>query len=130
MSLIPGQDRYRPKEDEMWSILRLLPSGSSTLEQIMQIGSAAVIVFKSTFYVMDLQCSMVGQQSVYSVCVALQQYMASPSAGAVREALSSAVRTYEAGFSRWIPGSAKRSKKKAELIDTITEIVVQHHLHM
>jgi len=56
--------------------------------------------------------------------------MASPNAAAVREALSSAIRTYEAGFSRWIPGSVKRSQKKADLIKAITEVVLKHRLRM
>ncbi|KAG2059307.1 hypothetical protein BDR06DRAFT_967855 [Suillus hirtellus] len=47
------------------------------------------------------------------VRVALQQYIASPNAAAVRDAMGSAVRTYEAGFSHLLPGSAKRSQKKA-----------------
>ncbi|KAG2129557.1 uncharacterized protein EDB93DRAFT_1256222 [Suillus bovinus] len=68
------------------------------------------------------------QVSVYPVRVALQQYMASPNAAAVREALSSAVHTYEAGFSRWIPGSTKHSRKKEELIHTIVQVVFQHRL--
>jgi len=67
------------------------------------------------------------QESVRPVRVALQQYMASPNAAAVRETLSSAVHTYEAGFSWWIPGSDKCSKK-AELINTIIEVVLQHRL--
>ncbi|KAG2131489.1 hypothetical protein BD769DRAFT_1386707 [Suillus cothurnatus] len=56
--------------------------------------------------------------------------MASPNAAAVREALSSAIHTYEAGSSRWIVGSAKRSQKKADLIKAITEIVLQHRLQV
>jgi len=69
-------------------------------------------------------------ESVHPVPVAFQQYMASPNAAAIRVALSSAIHAYEAGFSRWIPGSAKRSQKKADLIKTITEVVLQHRLRM
>ncbi|KAG2108969.1 uncharacterized protein F5147DRAFT_836833 [Suillus discolor] len=115
----------------MWSTLRLgsSPSGSSTLEKIMQLGSAVVIISETTFYLLDQQHSTpVRQESVYPFRVALQQYMASPNAAAVREALSSAIRTYEAGFSHRIPGSPKYFQKKAELIDTIIEIVLQHRL--
>lgn len=85
----------------------------------MQLGSAAVIVFENAFYLWDQQQE---QQFVHPVRVALQQYIASPNAAAVREALSSAVHTYETGFFRWIAGSAKRSQKK-ELIETITEVI-------
>ncbi|KAG1837427.1 hypothetical protein DFJ58DRAFT_749490 [Suillus subalutaceus] len=91
----------------------------------MQLGSAAVIIFENVFYLLDQQEE---RKSAHPVRVALQQYMASPNAAAVRIALNSAVHTYEAGFSRWIPGSAKRSQKKADLIKTITEVVLQHRL--
>jgi len=122
--------RYRPEEDQIWSTLRLgfSPSGSSTLEKTLQLGSAAVIVFENAFYLRSQQRHGLGQESVHPVRVALQQYIVSPNAAAVREALSSAVRTYEAGFSQLIPGSAKRSQKKAELIDTIIKVVLQHRL--
>ncbi|KAG1770549.1 hypothetical protein EV702DRAFT_1281833 [Suillus placidus] len=120
---------YRPEDEEMWSTLRFSPSGSSTLEKIMQLGSAAVIIFENAFYILDQQRYLEQpEESVRPVRVALQQYLVSPNAAAVREALSSAVHTYEAGFSQWIPGSAKRSQKKAELIDTIIEVVLQHRL--
>lgn len=94
----------------------------------MQLGSAAVIVFENAFYLFEQQRYRSEQQSVRSLRVALQQYMASPNAVAVRDALSSAVHTYEAGFSKWIPRSAKHSQKKVELIDAIVEIVLQHRL--
>jgi hypothetical protein len=118
-------DVYHPEDEEMWSALRHLPPESSTLGQIMQFSSAALIVFENAFYLVDEQQ---GRMSVRPVCVALQQYMASPNAAAVRAALSPAIHTYEAGFSRWIPGSAKHSQKKADLINTITEVVLQHRL--
>jgi hypothetical protein len=70
------------------------------------------------------------ESSVHPVRVALQQYIASPNAAAVREALSSAVHTYEAGSSRWIAGSAKHTQKKADLIEIIIEIVLKHRLRM
>ncbi|KAG1840666.1 hypothetical protein C8R48DRAFT_838266 [Suillus tomentosus] len=124
--------RYRSEDDQMWSMLRLgfSLSGSSKLERIMQLGSAAVIIFENAFYLWSQQRPGLEQESVYPVRVALQQYIASPNAAAVRDAMSSAVRTYEAGFSHLIPGSANRSQKKAELIDTIFEIVSQHRLHL
>jgi len=94
----------------------------------MELGSAVIIIFENVFHLSGQQRFTSGQESVYPVRVALQQYMASPNAAAVREALSSTIRTYEAGFSQLIPGSAKHSQKKAELIDTIIEIVLQHRL--
>ncbi|KAG2050385.1 hypothetical protein BDR06DRAFT_644340 [Suillus hirtellus] len=94
----------------------------------MQLGSAAVIIFENAFYLWGQQRYRLGQESVYPIRVALQQYIASPNAAAVREALSSAVHIYEAGFSHWIAGSARRSQRKAELIDTIFEVVLQHRL--
>jgi hypothetical protein len=115
---------YRSEDEEMWSTLRLLSSESSTSEKIVQLGSAAVIIFENVFHLLEHQ--RYPQQG--PVRVALQQYMASPNAAAVREALSSAIHTYEAGFSRWILGSAKRSQKKADLIQAINEVVLQHRL--
>ncbi|KAG1758675.1 hypothetical protein EDD22DRAFT_956642 [Suillus occidentalis] len=104
-------------------------SKSSTLEKIMQLGSAAIIIFENAFYHLEQQHYRVEQEpSAHPVRVALEQYIASPNAIAVREALSSAIRTYEAGSSRWIPGSAKHSQKKADLIETIIEVVLQHRL--
>jgi GTPase Era involved in 16S rRNA processing len=120
-----GDFAYRRKDKEMWSSLRLLPSGSSALEKIMQLGSAAVIIFENVFYLQDRQEELM---SVHPIRVALRQYTASPNAAAVRVALSSAVHTYEIGFSRWIAGSVKHSHKKADLIKTITEVVLSHRL--
>ncbi|KAG2117677.1 hypothetical protein BD769DRAFT_1751355 [Suillus cothurnatus] len=86
---------------------------------------AAVIVFENVFYLLDWQEELM---SVHPIRVALRQYTASPNAAAVRVALSSAVHTYEIGFSRWIAGSVKHSHKKADLIKTITEVVLSHRL--
>ncbi|KIK34686.1 hypothetical protein CY34DRAFT_812769 [Suillus luteus UH-Slu-Lm8-n1] len=105
------------------------PSKSSSLEKIMQLGSAAIIIFEHAFYLSEQQHYRVEQEpSVRPVRVALEQYIASPNAAAVREALSSAVRPYEAGSSRWIAGSAKHSQKKEDLIETITQVILQHRL--
>jgi hypothetical protein len=97
------------------------------LEKIAQLGSAAVIIFENVFHLLELR-RYPQREPVRPIRVALQQYMASPHAAAVREALSSAIHTYEAGSSRWRVGSAKRSQKKADLIKAITEIVLQHRL--
>ncbi|KAG1758654.1 hypothetical protein EDD22DRAFT_849811, partial [Suillus occidentalis] len=95
-------------------------SESSALEKIMQLGSAAVIIFENAFYLSDQQRhGLERKSSVHPVRVALRQYIASPNAAAVREALSSAIHTYETGSSRWITGSVTHSQKKAELIEII-----------
>jgi hypothetical protein len=97
------------------------------LEKIVQLGSAAVIIFENVFHLLEHR-RYPQQEPVRPLRLVLLQYMASPNAAAAREALSSAIHTYEAGFSRWIPGSAKRSQKKADLIKAITEVVLQHRL--
>ncbi|KAG2051395.1 hypothetical protein BDR06DRAFT_958912 [Suillus hirtellus] len=77
---------------------RLLPviSSSSPLENIVQLGSAAVIIFENSFYIFDKRGYVQGQQKpVPSFYVALEQYMASPHAAAVREGVSAAVQAYE-----------------------------------
>jgi hypothetical protein len=93
----------------------------------VQLGSAAVIIFENVFHLLEHRCYP-QQEPVRPLRVALQQYMASPNAAAVREALSSAIHAYEAGFSRWISGLAEHSQKKADLIKAITEVVLQHRL--
>jgi len=71
-------------------------SSSSPLENIVQLGSAAVIIFENSFYIFDKRGYVQGQQMpVPSFYVALEQYMASPHAAAVREGVSAAVQAYE-----------------------------------
>jgi hypothetical protein len=89
-------------------------SGSSPLENIVQPISgdssrsyiamnlliidhiAAVIIFEHSFYIFDEQRYRQDQhKSVPSFYVALEQYMASPHATAVREGVSAAVQAYE-----------------------------------
>jgi len=88
--------------------------GSSPLENILQLSSgefghhvvmnllmidhlAAVIVFEHSFYIFDKSSHLQDQQkSVPSFYVALEEYMESPHAAAVREAVSAAVQAYEA----------------------------------
>ncbi|KIK37748.1 hypothetical protein CY34DRAFT_442700 [Suillus luteus UH-Slu-Lm8-n1] len=115
--------------ERIWSTLRFSTSESSALEKIMQLGSAAVIIFENAFYLSDQQrYGLERKSSVHPVRVALRQYIASPNAAAVREALSSAIHTYETGSSRWITGSATHSQKKAELIEIIMKVILQHSL--
>jgi len=87
--------------------------GSSPFENILQLSSgkfghhvvmnllmidhlAAVIVFEHSFYIFDKSRHLQDQQkSVPSFHVALEQYIASPHAAAVREAVGAAVQVYE-----------------------------------
>ncbi|KAG1895374.1 uncharacterized protein F5891DRAFT_671461 [Suillus fuscotomentosus] len=81
---------------EIQSRLLSVISSSSPLENIVQLGSAAVIIFENSFYVFDKRHHLQGEEeSVPSFYVALEQYMASPHAAAVREGVSAAVQAYE-----------------------------------
>jgi hypothetical protein len=86
--------------------------GSSPLEDIVQLSSgefggyvamnlliidhlAAVIIFEHSFYIYDKRRYLRDQQeSVPSFDVALEQYIASPHAGTVREAVSISTQAY------------------------------------
>ncbi|KAG2030121.1 hypothetical protein BDR03DRAFT_975028, partial [Suillus americanus] len=118
---------------------------------------AVVVIFEHSFYIFDKRRHLQDQQeSVPSFYVALEQYVASPHAAAVREAVGAAVQTYEEAVTtathayeeavRTLPtwkaklpfGRSKaRSQKekqslcsqaKAELIKTILEITLNHRL--
>ncbi|KAG2336455.1 hypothetical protein BDR05DRAFT_1005870 [Suillus weaverae] len=58
--------------------------------------------------------------------------MSSPSAAAVRDALSTSVHKYQANSSPWKAKfknrHLERSQRKAELINTILELTLQHRL--
>ncbi|KAG2052540.1 hypothetical protein BDR06DRAFT_957560 [Suillus hirtellus] len=56
---------------------------------------AVVIIFEHSFYIFDKRRYLQGKESEPSFYVALEQYMASPHAAAVREAVSAAVQAYE-----------------------------------
>ncbi|KAG2137877.1 uncharacterized protein EDB93DRAFT_755102 [Suillus bovinus] len=88
-------------------------AGSSTIENIVQLGSgkfrsyvamnllivdhlAVVIIFEHSFYIYDKRRYLQDQQkSDPSYYLALEQYMASPHAAAVKEGVSAAVQAYE-----------------------------------
>ncbi|KAG1801263.1 hypothetical protein EV424DRAFT_399833 [Suillus variegatus] len=70
-------------------------SDSSSLENIVQLTSAVVIIFEHSFYIFDKRRYLQYKESGPSFHVALEQYMASPHAAAVRKAVSPAVRAYE-----------------------------------
>ncbi|KAG1801304.1 hypothetical protein EV424DRAFT_1436420 [Suillus variegatus] len=80
----------------MRSRLLSTASDSSPLENLVQLGSAVVIVFEHSFYIFDKRRPLHDQrQSVPSFYVALEQYMASQHAAAVSEDVSTAVQAYE-----------------------------------
>ncbi|KAG1849164.1 hypothetical protein DFJ58DRAFT_746697, partial [Suillus subalutaceus] len=121
-------------------------SGSSPLENIVQLSSAAVIIFEHSFYIFDKQRYQ-QQVSVYPVDVALEQYIASPHAAAVKDAVSAAFQAYQEAIETSVYTSKgksptrrakllferlqrkdKKSLAKAELINTVLEIALNHRL--
>ncbi|KAG1789775.1 uncharacterized protein HD556DRAFT_1396221 [Suillus plorans] len=70
-------------------------SDSSPLENIVQLTSAVVIIFEHSFYIFDKRRYLQDKESDPLFHVALEQYMASPHAAAVRKAVSAAVQAYE-----------------------------------
>jgi hypothetical protein len=149
-------------------------SGSSPLENIVQLSSgefggyvainlllmithlAAVIIFEHSFYMFDKQRYLQGQQDfVPTFNVALELYMASPHAAAVRETVRAAVQayeeakkgpvhTYKGNLPAWMAKllferseekkmtkeSMAKAKAKAGLIKTVLEITLEHRLRM
>ncbi|KAG2337667.1 hypothetical protein BDR05DRAFT_969970, partial [Suillus weaverae] len=80
----------------MRSRLLSVTSGSSPLENILHLSSAAVIIFEHSFYIFDKQHYLQDHsESASSFIVALERYIASPHAAAVREGVSAAVQAYE-----------------------------------
>ncbi|KAG1800864.1 uncharacterized protein HD556DRAFT_965861 [Suillus plorans] len=79
----------------MRSRLLSTASDSSPLENIVQLGSAYVIVLEHSFYIFDKQRYLQDQRPAPSFYVALEQYMASQHAAVVREGVSAAVQAYE-----------------------------------
>ncbi|KAG1795017.1 uncharacterized protein HD556DRAFT_1442346 [Suillus plorans] len=95
---------HRSQEDELrndhraeiWSRLLSAASNSPPLENIGQLIFAAVIIFEHSFYIFDKRHYLQDRRkSDSSFHVTLEQYMASPHAAAVREAVSAAVHTDE-----------------------------------
>ncbi|KAG2125435.1 hypothetical protein DEU56DRAFT_825045, partial [Suillus clintonianus] len=80
-------------------ILSVAP-GSSPLETIVELSSAAVIIFEHSFYVFEKRRYLKDRQRpVPSFIEALEQYMASPHAAAVREGVNTPVLTYREAVS-------------------------------
>ncbi|KAG2040186.1 hypothetical protein BDR03DRAFT_145275 [Suillus americanus] len=108
---------------------------------------AAIIIFEHSFHIFDKQRYLQNQQeSVPPLDIALERYIASPHATAVREAVSAAVQTYQAAktaaytykgkspaqmakslFERF-QQKDKKYLAKAELINAILEITLNHRL--
>ncbi|KAG1778000.1 hypothetical protein EV702DRAFT_206806 [Suillus placidus] len=87
---------YGSNREEMRFRLLSVAPGSSPLENIVQLSSAAVIIFEHSFYIFDKQRYLQDKQKpVPSFHVALEQYIVSPHVVAVREGVSAAVQAYE-----------------------------------
>ncbi|KAG1869350.1 hypothetical protein DFJ58DRAFT_765514 [Suillus subalutaceus] len=81
--------------EEMGSRLLSVASGSSPLENDVQLISAAVIIFEHSFYVFDKRRYLQDKQkSDPSFDVACEQYIASPRAAAVKKDVRAAARAY------------------------------------
>ncbi|KAG1798596.1 uncharacterized protein HD556DRAFT_1462287 [Suillus plorans] len=122
---------------EIRSRLLSAASHSSPSENIVQLISAVVIIFEHSFYIFDKRRYLQDKESNPSFRVALEQYMASPHAAAVREAASAAVYPYQGKPPSWITKlpfeSFKRKAKekesaKAEFIEAVLEIALNHRL--
>ncbi|KAG2344138.1 hypothetical protein BDR05DRAFT_999300 [Suillus weaverae] len=83
-------------QTEMRSRLCSVASGSSALENILQLSCAVVIIFEHSYFIFDKRRYLQDwQESGPSFYAALEQYTASPHAVAVREGASAAVQAYE-----------------------------------
>ncbi|KAG1801300.1 hypothetical protein EV424DRAFT_1545413 [Suillus variegatus] len=138
--LLAGIVAYRPQDDVLrddpYAVIRskspAVASGSSTLENIVQLISAAVIIFEHSSYIFNKQRYLEDkQESDPSFNVALEQYMSSPHAGAVMKGVSDTVHAYENA----VATSAKENESscspaKAQLINAVIEITLNHRLHL
>ncbi|KAG1777991.1 hypothetical protein EV702DRAFT_1196787 [Suillus placidus] len=135
------------RREEMRSRLLSVTSGSSPLENILQLSSAAVIIFEHSYFILDKWRYLQDRQEYGpSFYAALERYLASPHAVPVREGVSAAVQAYEEAMKTvvsvhqgslpaWIgklrfkrSQKQKESQSKAELIKTILEITLNHRL--
>ncbi|KAG2137463.1 hypothetical protein DEU56DRAFT_803627 [Suillus clintonianus] len=139
---------YGNQRTEMRSrILSVTSASASPFEQILQLGSAAVIIFEHSFYIFDQRRHLKDQQeSVSSFHVALERYMASPQAIAVRDAVNTAVsdavntavHANQGNSTNWkaklLFGRFRRkdrqSKDYSGLLETILKIALEHRLRM
>ncbi|KAG2341329.1 hypothetical protein BDR05DRAFT_965357 [Suillus weaverae] len=118
-------------------------SGSSPLENILQLSSAAIVIFEHSFYIVDKQHYLQDQpESAPYFIVALDRYIASLHAVAVSEGVSAAVQAYEEAMKTAVlpawktklrfkrSQEKKESQAKAELIKIILEITLNHRLRI
>ncbi|KAG1813469.1 hypothetical protein EV424DRAFT_58845 [Suillus variegatus] len=104
--------------------------GLSPLHNVVQLISAVVIIFEHSFYIFDKRRYLQDKgQSDPSFYIALEQYMSSPHAAAVVKDVSDPVHAYEQA----VATSAKEkesssSQAKAELINAVLEIALNHRL--
>ncbi|KAG2072246.1 hypothetical protein BDR04DRAFT_1096825 [Suillus decipiens] len=112
----------------MQSRLLSVASGSTSLENDVQLIAAAVIIFEHYFYIFDRQRYLSDEQkSIPSFNIALERYIASPQAAAVREAVQVAVHTCQGNsFARKVKLLFGASQK--ELAKKIVEITLEHRL--
>ncbi|KAG1898889.1 uncharacterized protein F5891DRAFT_442560 [Suillus fuscotomentosus] len=93
---------------------------------------AAVIIFEHSSYIFNKQRYLEDkQESDTSFHAALEQYVSSPHAGAVMKGVSDTVHAYE----KAVATSAKEkdyscSPAKAQLINAVIEITLNHRLHL
>ncbi|KAG2113748.1 uncharacterized protein F5147DRAFT_33050 [Suillus discolor] len=116
---------------EIQSKVLSVPSNeSSPLEIIVQLISSVVIIFEHSFYIFDkrryLQDELESNPSFY---VALEQYMTSPHAAAVKTGVDATVHAYE----KAVATTAKEKdylccQAKAELTKAVLEITLNHRL--
>ncbi|KAG1817390.1 hypothetical protein EV424DRAFT_1645121 [Suillus variegatus] len=121
------------------SKLLSVSSGSSPLENIVHLVSAAVIIFEHSFYISEQRRYLQDRQnSDPCFYVALEQYMPSPHAAAAKEGVSVAVHAFQGRpstsnvkrlFGRFQTGKQSiHNSQKMELVDTIVEIALEHRL--
>ncbi|KAG1808965.1 uncharacterized protein BJ212DRAFT_1484823 [Suillus subaureus] len=112
-------------------ILSRASTSISPFERIFQLSSAAIIIFECSFYLFDQKRhSRLWRTSIHGpLNTALEQYMASPHAAAVWEAVSNAVHTYQGSSSTWKAMLGFESAER-KFINTILEIILQHRLQL
>jgi hypothetical protein len=124
-------DFSNSQRKEIRSRLCSLACGSSTLEEVVQLGSAVILIFERSFRLWDQQRYLRNQQvSGHPLNDALEQYMASADEAAVREALRDAVDKFRS--SQWkmrlISALPFGSQRKTQFINTIVQVILQHRL--
>ncbi|KAG2135154.1 hypothetical protein DEU56DRAFT_401040 [Suillus clintonianus] len=134
-------------------------SGDVSMSRLIIDLSAAIIIFEHSFYILDQRLNPQDQkEAVPSFYIALEQYLTSPHATAVAEAVSTAVakavgttvhakqmpawkakllfgllrrkakRSIEPSRERDYSQQKDYSQKKAELIERVYKIVLEHRL--